>query len=406
MSAEPVSSAQDLAGSDVLSAIEAPLARMREWAGAACRAVLLSGSHASGEAVWAECEGRRLCLSDLDVYVVIATRRERDAAEARARAARPELPAWLLARGFAAPLEVAFHTPSEIERLPPRPGTIELRRHGRVIAGDPAWRERVPAWRPADVPAEEVDLLLENRGPELLLAHPGAGGGVLDRLRSRHAVLKVALDLAGIAALGAGEYPDGAAARVAWARAAGADALPGWLARAAPRAALERLWDDALAWRSAANVRASEPERARADWHAAAAAWCATWWARSARGAAGTIEDPIERAVRFAARARLRRRAREAVWFRSRTGLAPALGSRLRYALRGTPRHRVNASAALLLLAASRHGTDALPARETAALARLGVGGPDAREWSVARDRVTRAWDQWMLEGMRTGGPR
>lgn len=409
MSAEPVSSALDHAGSDVQGPLEAPLSRVREWAGGSRCAVILSGSHAAGEAVWAHYGGRRVSLSDLDVYAVIATRAERAAAEARARSARAGLSTWLLERGFAGPLEVAFHTPADFERLPPRPGTLELRRHARVIEGDPAWVQRVPEWRPADIPAEEVNLLLENRGPELLLAHHGLDSDApLDRLRSRHAVLKVALDLAAIAALAAGEYPNGARARVEWAMARGGsrivwDFAPEWLARAVQAGPLEKLWEEALAWRTGAAI-APDPERARADWNATVAAWCATWWARSSHGSAGQMDEPFGRACRFASRARLRRRAREALIFRARSGAPPSLGNRLRHAARGTPGHRVNGSATVLLLNVVRQGTEALAPAAAAALARLGVARPGVRDWGTAREQVTRGWDLWMLEGMRTGG--
>ena len=409
MSAEPVSSVSDRAGSDVQGALEAPLTRVMEWAGASRCAVILSGSHAAGEAVWAECGGRRVSLSDLDVYAVIGTAAERDAAEARARSARGGLSAWLIERGFAGPLEVAFHTPAQFERLPPRPGTLELRRHARVIEGDPAFGERVPAWRPADIPAEEVNLLLENRGQELLLAHPGVDADApLDRLRSRHAVLKVALDLAAIAALGVGEFPDGARARVEWVRARGGarmilPAAPEWPGVALAADPLERLWDEALAWRSGV-VGAPDPERALADWSATVAAWCATWWARSSQGPDAAADEPFARVCRFASRARPRRRAREALTFRARSGAPPSLWNRLRHAARGTPGHRVNGSATVLLLSAALHGTATLAPAAAAALDRLGVASPGARDWAAARAEVTRRWDLWILEGLRTGG--
>jgi predicted nucleotidyltransferase len=196
------------------------IARVRVWAGPGRIAVLLSGSHAAGDAVWVDHRGRPVSLSDVDLYVLLPSREACRAAEARASREVAGLREWLLEQGFAAPLEAAFLTPADLERLPPRPATLELGVHARVVEGDPASKGRVPAFTARDVPAEEVTLLLENRGFELLLAHPAVAGDTpLDRMRARHGLLKTALDLAGVAALRAGEYPDRAAARVAWARA-------------------------------------------------------------------------------------------------------------------------------------------------------------------------------------------
>src|SRR6516225_6458173 len=46
------------------------LALARALAGPDLLALILSGSHARGDAVWAEVEGRKILLSDLDVYAV------------------------------------------------------------------------------------------------------------------------------------------------------------------------------------------------------------------------------------------------------------------------------------------------------------------------------------------------
>ena len=122
-----------------------PLALANAWAGDALT-LIVGGSHASGSGVWAALEGREFCLSDLDVYAVVRDRAAQRAAETRARADRPGLRARLLDWGLAAPLEVAFLVPADLACLPARPATLELARYGLVIAGDPAWRDRVPRW--------------------------------------------------------------------------------------------------------------------------------------------------------------------------------------------------------------------------------------------------------------------
>src|SRR5262249_43088207 len=157
-----------------------------------------------------------------------------EAAAARARAGAPlaserERIEW----GVLAPVEVAFVTLAGLARMPARPGTVELSRSGRVVAGDRGALARLPRWEPGGIDAEERLLLLENRAFELLWADASWPGSPEDaglRLRARHAVLKTALELAAARTLSHGELPEGAAARVARARELGVPAgSPSWL---------------------------------------------------------------------------------------------------------------------------------------------------------------------------------
>jgi len=322
------------------------------------------------------------------------------AARARAGAERIGLGARLLAMGLAAPLEVGFHTPRDLAALPARPATLELRRSGRVVDGDPAWREVVPAWTPSDVARDEVWLLLENRAFELLWA-AHAGGcdpGELGALRRRHAVLKCALDLASVIALSEGEYPGSAAERVAWARPRWE--RPPWGRSSWP----EPPWDAALAWRSG-RTEALEPGDAAAERLRTVRAWVATW-----RRLAGVQEDPADPfagVTRNARRARLRRRLREALLPDTVVARLPVPGGRLRHALDGTPRHRLNGAAAAHLMCEASCATPAAKAgRQVEALGRelqrvlrrLGVA-------SLGDDPgadLVRAWDRGLLDGQRT----
>jgi hypothetical protein len=372
------------------------LALASAWAGVPL-ALILGGSHAVGAGVWVTLEGRDLCLSDLDVYAVVRDRVARREAEARARADRPGLSARLLALGLAAPLEVAFLTPADLQRMPVRPGTLELARHGLVVAGDPSWRDRIPRWGPGDVDREEILLLHENRAHELLLAWPSlAASDRLTRLQARHAVLKCALDVVRVEALRQGEYPEGARSLAAWAARAGRAVGDG-----AGGTSFRALLEKAVAWRGG-EVGDLEPAEARDEWRTAAAAWAATW-----RALTGPSYDD---AVRAAARSRLRRRLRRALSWPTRSGVGPPLAGRLRHALGGTPQHRVNASAAVLLLAAAGpgwpDGDPPLPGTARRALARLGVAPAAARtDWVAAARAVTGAWDDWVLDGQRTTEP-
>jgi len=366
------------------------LALARALAGPDLLALILSGSHARGDAVWAEVEGRKILLSDLDVYAVARDRAAQRAAERRAAAARPGLAARALALGLAAPLEVAILTPQDVAALPARPGTIELRRHGRVVEGDPALLARVPQWSGRDVSPEEILLLLENRAFELLAAQPGADEpGPLAQLRRRHEVLKVALELATVVCLAAGEYPDGAAARVARARTLRAARAP------------EPPWDAALGWRSG-RVEPLPAAAAAAEWRATATAWLAAWRTRVAAldgGACAPASDPYAAVARAARRARLARRARQALTFRARGGAGPTLLERLAVWWRGTPQHRLGAGAAALII----HALEDDPADRAwrRALDRLGLARGRDDPAAAARELV-RCWDRWILDGQRS----
>jgi hypothetical protein len=382
-------------GSRVSERLAAPLALASAWAGDPL-ALIVGGSHACGSEVWVALGGRELCLSDLDVYAVVRDRAAQRAAETRARADRPGLRARLLDWGLAAPLEVAFLVPAGLARLPARPGTLELARHGLVVAGDPALRDRVPRWEPVDVSHEEILLLHENRAFELLLAWPAlVASAPLARLQARHAVLKCALDVVRVEALGRGEYPDGPRALGQWAAGSGSSAVGG----PGPAAFLAVL-EKAVAWR-AGRCEELDDAGAREEWRTVTAAWVATWRAR--------VGPSYDDAVRGARRARLRRRLRRALSWPVRSGLGPPLAGRLRHALRGTPQHRVNASAAILLLAAVEgwSGTGPpLPAPAKRSLEALGVAPPAAlADWATAARAVVGAWDGWVLDGQRTAEP-
>ena len=396
---EPADSTAAAAGSSASEVLDRALAIARTWAGERAEALVLSGSHASGEGVWCEWQGRRVTLSDLDVYAILPDEHAVGAARARARAAREGLSARLLEIGLAAPLELGLLTRGGLSRQPAKPGTIELARRGRVIAGDRDVLAVMPRWTPGDVSREELLLLLENRGFELLLAHPGVvSGDALRRLRARHALLKASADLATVMALAHGELPEGTRGRIEWARAHAFELLVASLPLEQQRGAqgLGGLWDAALAWRSG-RVEALAPAAGAAEWTAAARAWVSVWWAMHA----DAPREPWARVLHVASRAPMRRRARQALLSVARQGATAPLGSRLKRALSGTPQHRVNGSAAVLLLAAAASSASpALPVGALRALRALGVTG--ASDWAPARQDVVRAWDLWLQDGQRT----
>jgi hypothetical protein len=355
----------------------------RGWAGPETLAVLLSGSHGTREAVWMEVDGRPMTASDIDVYALMPDAAALRSAEARRDAGRNGLQERLLELGFAAPLEVAFFTPDALERMQPRPGTVRFSRQVRLVAGDPVWLERLPAFRPSEVPREEILLLLENRAFELLfaLAYRGASGDVR-RMQRQHAIFKVALDLAGALCLGSGQYAEGAAARVAWARGlrfAWPEGEPPWQEALAHRMGEARLLDDAV----------------EADlWRRTARAWVAVWSTLSSA-------SDYDAVLASARRTRWRRGLREALTLRAPG--APGPLARLWRSRAGTLRLRLHGAAAALLIHESGEIADRAASESglRATLARLGFD-PSATGQPGAATLFQR-WDRWFQAGQRSG---
>jgi hypothetical protein len=271
-----------------------------------------------------------------------------------------------------------------------------------VVAGDPTVLARLPRWEPAAIDAEERLLLLENRAFELLWADSASGGNgdAVPRLRARHAVLKVALELAAARTLAHDELPATAAARVTRARELGApqgsalSAPPSWLAGAWE--GLEPVWRDGLAWRSG-DVRVVSDAVQAASWRAVVRAWCVAWWAETGANS----EDPWERALAVAARGSLARRLRRSLVPVPGRDAEPGPLDRLRHAVAGTPEHRIHGSAAVLMLAAAQGpGEPRLPAGALRALHALGVTRAD-RFRAAARETFV-AWDRQLHAGERT----
>jgi hypothetical protein len=385
--------------------LEPLIARAVEWllarAGAgSTRAVLLSGSAASGPAVWASTAVGPRMLSDLDLFVVVADEVVARRARATMRAGLGELRAALREVGLWAPVDAGFYTPADLERLPARPATLELAARARAVWGDASWLARVPRFQPSTIDHEERLLLLENRGQELLLARALlARGDEEGEWRAAHATHKSALDLATVLLLRSGAWHPDPAQRVA---DAGAALAPGsMLVARAP--ALAELWGRALEWRRAPRLAAGEAHRA---WEDCVQAWCAIWLELCAGGPAGE-PDPYRWVEHVAARARWRRRLRQSASPPRAQGDPRPLPrvSLVLTARAGTPRHRLNGCAAALLFATAetRPGPPALGPRAARSLRRLAPLRPPAdSDWEAWSDAVVRAWDGWYLDGQRT----
>src|SRR6185369_7895622 len=77
---EPEARFEPGTGFEVSAALRPALTRAVERAGAGLEALILSGSHATGEAVWTSLEGRAVSLSDVDLYAVVRSEAARAAA--------------------------------------------------------------------------------------------------------------------------------------------------------------------------------------------------------------------------------------------------------------------------------------------------------------------------------------
>ncbi len=392
-SSEPVD-ASPSTGSTLSPGLHVVAEGVKRRAAGSLQALLLSGSHATGEAVWTMVEGRRVCLSDLDLYAILKDEPACDAA--RSGDWTPVERDRMRTEGIDAPVEVAFLTRQGLSRLPARPGTLILRAGGQTIEGDPGVRDVIPNHSAADVDREERIALLENRGAELLGARAqAASGGESGRWFARHATLKAALDIAGVLALENGRWPTGAADRVREAEArlkldrgaAGNEAL------GVDHEQLKRLWSEAVRWRSG-GAHLPAVSVVEAEWCSVVQAWCWAWW-RIASPVSASATEPWAAIAGLARRAPLPRRIRRAIEFRPRSGTGPSMRERLLHASRGTPTHRLMGSVTTLLFSAAL--SPASPALTSGALRLLdGLGVISAREWDAAAIEARRCWGRWV----------
>lgn len=418
---------QELVG----TVVEQARTRIEDAAGPV-RAVVLGGSLARSEGtVWRGSGGPRV-LSDVDLVFVTAN----EGARERARVIAPYVARGLIRRlrerGLDGAVDLAVYAPGDLGGLSHRPGTLELRRNGRVLAGDADTMARLPALEEKDLPREEALVLLENRGIELLLAWPGNGheGGVSRHLAALYAGSKVWLDGALAYLVAHGQCPATLEARQAAfetlavegrSEALGAvlpDSIPSirfWSAmKLAPDPAAIAL---RLRVRDAKDVVAL----ARRGWSEGVRAWLGFYRALAmvqprtvsglVRGVDAASVPPVAVLAGHAAhRARFRRRLRR--WFEvgrsaaraEREGaqswaLRPWPG-RASLVLRGTPEHELAACGAVLLAAWS--GASGVPDWRRSMKALFPGECPETLEWDRCRSAVVRLWDTMHMSGTRT----
>jgi predicted nucleotidyltransferase len=380
--------------------------RLEEEAGPSLGA-LLGGSLARGEGtVWRD--GARVrALSDIDLAMVFAEPAQAARARAIAPATARGLARRLRARGLLGPVDLGVYALADLPRQGPRPGTLEMRRSGRVLWGPSDLAARFPELAETDVPRDEAVVLLENRGIELLHAWPGdAPADDVDRqLVGMYAGLKAVVDGAFALVVATGRVPATQQARQAAleilaveGRSETLDAvLPDFMAEAAFWGRMKLAPDPAAIALHLGAPDARDPVAlARRAWRAGARAHLAAYRALG---------------VHAVHRARLRRRLRR--WWeegrrfaaferdgRAAWSLRP-WPARARLAVAGAPEHQLAACGAALLAAWAQPGAGGTDWRST--MARCFPGAlPSRLEWDPCRTAVVRLWDTMQMGGVRT----
>lgn len=194
-------------------------------------AVFLCGSFAAGdESVVLEADPPVL-LSDVDLVVIVKsleTLHEWRGRRADLGAACEDL--WRDVR-FSGKVDVGVMLVRDLEAMSAKPGVYDMRARGKVLAGNPAILDRIPAYAASDITAREAVVLVENRGVSLLDLRPGGRcRGETEPYRFLYGIARAYTDIAAAALAIAGAYVPGYAARVdrvrAMAGGGGDDALP------------------------------------------------------------------------------------------------------------------------------------------------------------------------------------
>ena len=168
-------------------------------------ALVLTGSLARDEATFLSLGPRWRLLGDAEFMMFSARRRELPSPE-RLRELARRVTARLAGRGMDAKIEISAATVRYLNRMPPCQFGFELRRHGRVLLGQPRLLQCIPRFSRRQLPADDAYRLLCNRLVELL-AYPGLiAGQRAAHPRAAYALLKLQLDMATSYLIFLGEY--------------------------------------------------------------------------------------------------------------------------------------------------------------------------------------------------------
>jgi predicted nucleotidyltransferase len=383
--------------------------RLEEVAGPTLGAIL-GGSLARGEGtVWRDGDRTR-ALSDVDLAIVFADRAGRERGRAIAGDVARGLVRRMTGRGLLGPVDLGVYAREDLARQAPRPGTLEMRRSGRVLWGPPDLTAHFPALEERDVPREEALVLLENRGIELLHAWPGAvrADDVDRQLVAMYAGWKAVVDAAFAFVVAHGRCPATQQARQAVLETLAVEGrsealgtvLPDFFAQSSFWGAMKLAPDPtAIALRLGAPGAHDPPALARRAWREGARAHVAVARVLAAHGPSGPRRARLRRRVRrwleesrrFAA---LERQGR-APWplrpWPARAGLVAA----------GAPEHQLGACGTALLAGWSAPGSAGGEWQET--MRRVFPGAlPKHLEWDPCRVAVVRLWDGMHMGGTRT----
>lgn len=383
--------------------------RLEEAAGPTLGAIL-GGSLSRGEGtVWRDGDRVR-ALSDVDLVIVFADREGRDRGRAVVADVARGLSRRLRRRGLLGPVDLGVHAEADLGRQSPRPGTLEMRRSGRVLWGPPDLTARFPALDEGDVPREEALVLSENRGIELLHAWPGsAPAGDPDRqLAAMYAGMKAVVDAAFAFVVAHGRCPATQQARQAVLETLAVEGrsealgtvLPDFFAQSSFWGAMKLAPDPtAIALRLGAPGAHDPAALARRAWREGARAHIGVARVLAAHGPHGP------------GRARLRRRVRR--WWEEgrhfavleRSGRAPwplrPWPARAGLVAAGAPEHQLAACGTALLAGWTAPGAAGTGWQDV--MARSFPGAlPERLEWDACRVAVVRLWDGMHMAGTRT----
>jgi hypothetical protein len=166
-------------------------------------ALVLTGSISRGEGTFiAYAHGGARLIGDIEFLLVSS-----DLNEGRRKAMELErlFSDMLKKKNIDAEVDVTAAPPTYFEGLGPHIFGVELRAHGKVIAGDLSIMERIPEFSAADIPSWDALHLLFNRMVEQMIALEGFVDGDLGALKRAHYQnIKFTLDIGGsmLASLG------------------------------------------------------------------------------------------------------------------------------------------------------------------------------------------------------------
>lgn len=131
------------------------------------RAIILTGSMARSEGTYISQDGGVRVMGDAEFVLVFRDRASVPSAE-RMSGIHNDIENSLAAQGISCAVGLSAVPPSFLAESRSHVFAYELRTWGKVIWGEPAILELMPAFRPADIPLEDAWRLLQNRMVEML----------------------------------------------------------------------------------------------------------------------------------------------------------------------------------------------------------------------------------------------